>query len=303
MDRRLAGIVLLVVALVAVIAVPSVTGRRVAGSAVATVFPDPPAVGDCLQAPFPGAVRSGVPPEIPVTATRFGSCAAAIAGEVVAVWPNESAAMAAAANPRVAPCYQATATFAGLESSRRSTDVPGAPPPGPVRWKPTIGFDPYHVVPGEQERRAGRSWTACLAVPTGHATYRGTLSDAFTTGSLPPEFGLCWAGDDIGRLPVPVPCNRPHAAELLATGWIRDRAAAPTEFIDAACPALAARLMRTDDPTRGGQLEVVSDRFTGNAASNPDSPLTIGCIVSATGSQLLSGTVIGLGDRPAPLVG
>ena len=303
MDRRLAGIVLLVVALVAVIAVPSVTGRRVAGSAVATVFPDPPVVGDCLQAPFPDAVQAGVPPEITVTATRFGSCAGPIAGEVVAVWPTESAALAAATNRRVAPCYQATATFAGLESSRRSTDVPDAPPPGPVRWKPTIGFDPYHVVPGEQERRAGRSWVACLAVPTGHPTYRGTLSDAFTTGSLPAEFGLCWAGDDIGRLPVSVPCHQPHAAELLATGWIRDRVAAPTEFIDAACPALAARLMRTDDPTRGGQLQIVSDRFTGDATSNPDSPLTIGCIVYATGSQLLSGTVIGLGDRPAPLAG
>jgi hypothetical protein len=303
MDRRLAGIVLLVVALVAVIVVPSVTGRRVAGSAVATVFPDPPAVGDCLLGPFPAEVRSGVPPEIAVTAIRFGSCSGMIAGEVVAVWPTAAAAEAAPTGRRSGPCYQATATFAGLETAGRSTDLPGAPPSGPIRWKPTINFDPYHVVPGEAEVRAGRSWVACLAVPTGRPTYRGTLEDAFTTGSLPVEFGLCWDGEDIDRLPGPVPCSQPHAAQMLSTGFIRDRLAAPTELIDAACPDIAGRLMRTDDPTRGGQLRIVSDRFTGDVASRSDAPLTIGCVVIASGGQRLSGNVIGLGDRPAPLVG
>ncbi len=301
MDRRLAGIVVLVVALVAVAVVPSVAGRRVAGSAVATVFPRPPAVGDCLLTPFSGAVRSGVPQEIPFTATRFGSCVGMIAGEVVAVWPD--AASAQATTSRLAgPCYQATASYAGLQSSRRSTDVPGAQPAGTVRWKPTIGFIPYHVVPGDQEGRAGRTWVACLAVPIGRSMYVGTLRAAFTTGSLPPEFGLCWSGEDIDRLPGPVPCSQPHVAELLATGFIRDRRAAPSELIDAACPAMASRLMRTGDPTRGGQLQIVSDR-SGDVASRSDAPLTIGCVVSATGGQLLSGTVIGLGDRPAPLVG
>lgn len=303
MDRRLAGIVLLIAALVAVIVVPSISGRRVAGSAVGTVFPPPPAVGDCLVTSFPTAVRSGVPREISVTAIRFGSCDGSIGGEVVAVWPDQSTADAANTARRAGPCFQATASFAGLESTRLTTDVPGAPAPGPVRWKPTIGFDPYNVVPGDAERRAGRSWVACLAVPIGHPTYRGTLNDSFTTGSLPAEFGLCWAGEDIDELPGPVPCNEPHAAELLATGWIRDRLAAPTEFIDGACPAMAARLMRTDDPTRGGRLRIISDRFTGDVYSRSDAPLTIGCVVSATGSQMLSGTVIGLGDRPAPLVG
>jgi hypothetical protein len=303
MDRRLAGIVLLVIALVAVTVVPSVTGRRVAGSAVATVFPDPPVVGDCLQAPFPADRRSGVPPEIDVTATRFGSCAGLIAGEVVAVWPTAAAVEAAPTSRRSGPCYQATATFAGLDTVGRSTDLPGAPPSGPIRWKPTINFEPYHVVPGEQEASAGRSWVACVAAATGRPAYQGTLKDAFTTGSLPVEFGLCWAGEDIDRLPTSVPCNQPHASQLLSTGYIRDRIAAPTELIDAACPDIAKRLMRTDDPTRGGQLRIVSDRFTGDVVSRTDAPLTIGCIVTAAGPQLLSGTVIGLGDRPAPLVG
>jgi hypothetical protein len=303
MDRRLGGIMVLFVALVAVIVVPSIAGRRVPGSVVATVFPLPPAAGDCLLAPFPVAVRSGVPSEIPFPATRFGSCEGSIAGEVVAVWPTADAAEAAATSRRAGPCYQAAATFAGLESTRRSTDLPDAPADGTIRWKPTIGFDAYHVVPGDQERKAGRSWVACLAVPTGRPTYRGTLTDAFTTGSLPAEFGLCWEGDDIDRLPGPVPCTQPHAAELLATGFIRDRLAAPTEFIDAACPAMASRLMRTDDPTRGGQLRIVSDRSTGDVFSRSDAPLTIGCMVVSAGPQRLSGTVIGLGDRPAPLVG
>ena len=302
MDRRLVGIVVLVVALVAVAVVPSVAGRRVAGSAVATVLAGPPEVGDCLSAPVPMTVRSGVPPEIPYTPSRFGSCDGLIAGEIVAVWPDAASAQAATTSRLAGPCYQATAGYAGLQSSRRSTDVPGAQPAGTVRWKPTIGLDPYHVVPGAMEQRAGQSWVACLAVPNGRKSYVGTLRDAFTTGSLPAEFGLCWAGGDIDRLPGPVPCDEPHAAELLANGFIRDRSTAPTELIDAACPALASRLMRTGDPTRGGELQIIADRF-GDPASRSDAPLTIGCVVSATGGQLLSGTVIGLGDRPAPLVG
>jgi hypothetical protein len=76
MDRRLFGLVMLVVAVVAAMAVPSLTGRRVTGSAVSVTFPEPPQVGECLipQVPPSSVVQSAAQsyvPEIPADAARF----------------------------------------------------------------------------------------------------------------------------------------------------------------------------------------------------------------------------------------
>ena len=306
MDRRLAGIVVLVVAITAVAVLPAIDGRRVAGAAVAMAFPPPPKVGDCVLPPFPSEAQSADwPPEIPVTAIRFGSCEGAIVGEVVGLRDTDSseAGNADRFRPR-APCFRETAAFAGLERSGRSTTVPGAPSDGPVAWLPTVGFIGYLVVPSTQERNAGRSWAACLAVPTpDQPAYQGSLRDAFTIGMFPDQFGLCWAEADLDVIPELVGCAEPHPAELLATGWIRNRSVVSRAEIDASCLDIAGRIMRADDPTRGGALIIVTDPVRRDGASSPDSPMSVGCFVTTAGTAPLAGTVIGLGDRPVPLGG
>jgi hypothetical protein len=302
MSRRLAGIVLLVLALVAVIVVPSLNGVRLAGSAVPSTFPDPPRVGDCVLPPFPTSpTSSGLPPEIRATAITFGSCAGPHVGEIVSVWPSRAAHDADEATGSArGPCYRQAATFAGLQAFSRSVDPFGAPSDGTVIWRPTIGFDPFHVVPGVRESNAGHSWVGCLAVPTGHRSYEGSLRAVYSTGVMPPSFASCWAGADLDRVPPTLRCDEPHPAELLATGFIRERVKAPTTVIDESCLYIAGRIMRVADPTRGGKLTIIADRLTGDQSSLPDAPLSIGCFVTATGSQQLSGSVIGLGDGPVP---
>jgi hypothetical protein len=307
-DRRLLGVVMLIVAVVAGMAIPSLTGRRITGSAVAVTFPVPPQVGQCLipQGPPSSVVQSAAQSyvaEIPADSAHFGRCAGIIGGEIVAVWSSWEESGFGAAAPRRNPCYRSTAAFAGLETSGRSTDLPGAPEGGPVRWRPTIGFDPLQVVPGKLERGAGRDWVACLAVPTGHVGYVGTLRDAFTTGTMPTQFGSCWAGADLDQLPVTLRCDEPHPAELLAKGWVLDPVEVSTEVIEQSCSDLAGRIMRTADPTRGGDLKVVADRLNGDLSARPYASLTIACFVTSAGPQELSGTLIGLADRPVPLVG
>jgi len=304
MDRRLAGIAVVVVALLAVVVVPSINGKRVAGSAVAKDFPTPPQVGDCLVDPFPTTIRrSGLPPEIPVTATRFGSCSGPILGQVVGEWPDRAAADAelAGRSQRWGACYRQVAGFAGLQVGGQQVLVPGAPQTDPVSWKPTIGFDAYYVVPGDEERAAGRDWVACLAVATGRQPYRGTLAAAYTTGTLPDKFGLCWAGDDLDVLPSPLACDQPHPAELLATGWIRNRSLVTRTEIEASCVTIAGLILRTTDPTRAGALSIVLDPVRADGASTPDAPMMVNCFAAPAGTQALNGTVIGLGDHPVPL--
>src|SRR5664279_2582574 len=142
MNRRLAGMVVVLLAVVAVVVAPSIDGRRVAGVAIALTFPDPPQVGDCVLPPFPAyAIVSGVPAQIPVTAITFGSCNGLVGGEVIAVWPSVAQAATELTARRGSPCYRPLATFAGLASAGRSTDLPGAPPAGPVSWMPSIAFE------------------------------------------------------------------------------------------------------------------------------------------------------------------
>lgn len=303
MDRRLAGIAVVVLALVAVVVAPSVDGRRVAGTAVASTFPEPPGIGDCLQRPFPAdVVHDGPVPQIPVTAAHFGSCSGLIAGEVVGVW--QSAEAAESAGPRTrGPCYLQAAEFAGLELSGRSMIVPGLPATGPLFWSPTIGFHPYLVVPGVKERSAGRSWSACLVVPSGRLGYHGTLRAAFTTGQFPVDYGLCWSGSDLDMAPRLLDCTALHSAELLATGWVRDRSQVSRDEMDAECLRLAATMMRTGDPTRQGALQIVLDPVRRDGAATPDAPMSVGCFAQATDARQLSDTVIGLDDRPPPLAG
>ncbi len=303
MERRLAGIVVLLLALSAIVVVPSLDGRRVSGTAVATTFADPPQVGDCLRAPFAlTAVVAGSPPEISVTSIDLGSCEGEASGEVVAFWETSVAAQQAPSSRFGGPCYRQAAEYSGLESSNRSTDLPGAPVGGPVRWKPTIGFNPFLVVPGELEQRAGRSWVACMVLPVGGVAYSGTLRNAFSQG-LPAQFGLCFSSANFDVLPTLLLCDQPHAAELLATGWIRDRSQVSLAEVHDACREVAGRLIGAADPTRGQALEIVTDRLTAQSVDRSDGPLTIGCFATAAGATQLSGSVIGLGERPVPIAG
>jgi hypothetical protein len=302
MDRRLVGVVVLVLALVAVSVIPSVTGRRIAGTAIPVTLPDLPQVGDCLLARSPSPADDYPGSEMTVDASAYGACDGVVAGEIVAVWESSDDPGYGTGPPWRDPCAREAAEYAGLERSGRSMDLPGAPS-GPVSWRPTMGDGSLQLLPGREERSAGRDWVACLAVPTARAGYVGTLRDAYTTGSMPDEFGSCWDGTDLDQLPGVVRCAEPHLAELLATGWIRDRVEAPTAVIDSSCAEVAGRIMHTADPTRGGALKIVADRLTGDVSSRPDAPLSIACFVTSAGAQQLSGTLIGLADRPVPLVG
>jgi hypothetical protein len=301
MDRRLAGVVVRVLALVAVMTVPSIAGRRMAGSAIGIALPDPPQVGDCLLTPIArSSVPAGWPREIPYVPGDFGTCDGPIAGEIVAVWKSQAEALDASRSRLGGPCYRQAAAFAGLVRSGRSTTLPGGQADTAVAWKPTIGFVPYRIVPDQVEQNAGRTWTACLAVPTAQTTYRGTLRDAYTTGSMSDAFALCWSGHDLDSPATTLPCDQPHPTELLATGWIMDRSTMPSASLNASCLALAGSIMHTVDATRAGALSIVVDPVTRDGAIRPDAPLSVNCFVTSAGTQQLTGTVIGLGARPIP---
>src|SRR5664279_6545366 len=86
MDRRLAGLGVLILVVVAAAVVPSLSGRRVAGSAVAETFREPPAIGDCaVSAPSGQDGSFGERSSVDASAVTWGPCNGPIVGEVVAL--------------------------------------------------------------------------------------------------------------------------------------------------------------------------------------------------------------------------
>ncbi len=305
MDRRLVGVLVLLLAGVLVTVVPAMTGRRVAGSAVAMSFPGPPQPGDCVVARPPRSNTYDNARQIVTTELAFGPCTGTVMGEVSSAVDDDPSAPGA--QDAVGRCFNDPTSFAGdplTEGPGEQPIVPG----GPLQWSAGAAADAELIVPGPVERSAGRHWSACLLSPyafdPGPAPgYRGLLQDAFRTGRLPDAYGSCWASDDLDSAPQILPCDQPHPAELLASGWIQDRSLISRPDIDAGCVKVAQRIMRTDDPTRGGALTVVLDPVRLDGSSKPDDPLSVGCFITASGSARLSGSVIGIAGGPLPLTG
>jgi len=298
MDRRLAGLAVLVLVVVAATVVPGLSGRRVAGSAVPKSFPDPPAIGDCaVSVPTREGGNFGEPFDLDVTAVGWGPCSGPIAGEVVAVQLSD--------NTTVSPgddwpdtCFRGASAFAGLDVSGPYPTLAGAPSTDPVTWAPAVAANIQRVHPDDEERRAGRSWLACLVTPAIRGSYRGTLEQAFVSGQLPEEFGVCWNGADLEQSGDLIPCGEPHSAQLLAIGDASDRSLVSLDELQSACRAVATLVMRTDRPVEVGELATVIDVADDGASA--DAPLTAGCFATAAGSRQLGGSLIGLDDRPVP---
>lgn len=301
MDRRLVGVALVVVALAAVMVVPALSGIRSVGTPVAVALPVPPAVGDCIaRLPAVDTDRGLSPPQVSMDQVLLGSCRGAIAGEVVAFWTDESALVDAPRSRRAGPCYPPLAQYAGLTLDATST---GAAEPWlvePVSWRPMLSYQAFLVSPTDLERRAGRAWSACVIAPADGQDYRGSLNGSFGIGALPAGFGSCWSPDASGRFAGPGECARPHTAQLVATGWTGPYGPSADAEIVASCRRVAARVMETADPARGGQLTFVADRMGRLATQWSGNPSTLGCFVVSADGRPLSGLVTGIADRPLP---
>lgn len=293
----------MVVALAAVMVVPALSGIRSVGTAIPIALPSPPAVGGCAVRVFDAtADLESTPPELSVSAVRFGSCRGLVAGEVVAFWTNKDELAGAPRSRRSGPCYLPLVQYAGLRTADSPPDPSSWANAEPVFWRPTIAYQAFLLTPSGLERRAGRDWSACVIAPVDGREYRGSLLGAYSAGTLPIGFGSCWTLDDSGLLAGPEDCRRPHSAQLLATGRNGNRYVGSSENIVASCSRAAGSVMGTDDPTRGGQLAVVADRMDRLTVTWSGNPSALGCFVTAAGGRQLTGLVIGLGDRPVPFV-
>jgi hypothetical protein len=289
MRGRWPGLLLMLLAMIAVIAGHGLFRTDIKGSPVAIFVPGPPHRGDCvLSAPDPALqITAGIADTDGVV---FGPCGGAVAGEIVSVTPGRAIAQDGSIGSIIGTagdCWAAASRYAGLVTVDGMADV-DTQLRNSIDWHPDLQVRGQELSASPLQRAAGRDWSACVVRPEGLTEYVGSVSGAVRSGVAPAEYGDCSASPD-QSVRSSVSCSNPHTTERL--GW----AAIPTgsvsqREIDDSCRAFVARLLRTDDPTYGGVLDIV--------ASSRD--ITT-CAVFVQDPARLNSSLIGIGDGPLPL--
>ena len=240
MERRLAGMVVLLVALTLVLAVPWLLAPQAVARPSALPLPAPPPIGACLR--LDAAVT-----EVP--------CTAAHDAEVTARWPAGAADRPTDSGD--SRCRAAAFEYVGL-ALVGTAQV----------WRPAFGSRSWEVSAPPGQRAADRGWSACVVGPAEAGTSTGSVrNQGLHPTSRPPAFGMCRTA-----AAVPVACDRPHRVEYLtdAVGFARslvgEREATRWRT---GCAELAGELLDSADPTRGGRLGWSSARW--RPTREPDS--------------------------------
>lgn len=180
----------------------------------------------------------------------------------------------------------------------------GAGRPGIV-WTSVLAFRYTQIGPTAVQRAAGQQWSACVVGSAELTPYVGRLRDVLSSGVLPPVFGSCWPSTDV-HIAVQIRCDAPHAVELLGWTHLGPNPVSAAEVRDA-CTGYAARALRTADPTRDGALRPEILDAESAAAIIPAMVATladryVACAVIAENGHHLNDTLVGIGQRPLPLV-
>lgn len=286
---------LLLLALVAAIALPVLAGKPVDGAPVAAVIDPPPAVGSCvggITSADPGAAGRATP-SLPVATVV--KCSGEVTGEIISVTAQRSAPVASTlgeydqANPS---CRSQVEKYLGTTAT---TVIAG------VQWNLNIDVDVTTVGPDAHDRAAGRTWSACVLSAADQIYPATPLHLSWQSGTLPDAFGLCWA-ENLVQHGVPTNCTSPHRTQQIGYGFVTQASDTGTGIVSSAspddvaagCRTLAATVLKVADPTRGGALTVkVVDDTSG-------APF-VQCAVAVVGTARLTGSLIGIGNRPLPL--
>lgn len=296
MERRLAGILLLLMALVAAIALPILAGKPVAGTPVAAVVPEPPPVGSCVgQIDFADTGSAARTTARPLPVATVVPCSGYISGEIISVTATKKAPAVSTldeydqANPS---CRSQVEKYLGTTA----TTVIGG-----VEWNLNIEVDVTTVGPNAHDRAAGRSWSACVLSAADQIYPATPLRLSWQSGTLPDAFGLCWA-ENLVQHGVPTNCTSAHRTQQIGYGFVSEASDSGTGIVSSATPAeilagcakLAATVLKVADPTRGGALTI---KVVDDSSGAP----YVQCAVAVVGDHKLTGSLIGIGNQPLPL--
>ncbi|MBM9477503.1 hypothetical protein JL107_13720 [Nakamurella flavida] len=312
---------MIVPAVLLAVILPNLGERQLPGRAQGIPLRLAPAVGDCVSTPFrPDRQETGALAVVADADLRIGPCDGTRYGEVTAVLDGAGAYDGANSDGRYLSGEFAGAAYVCDYQTQDYQGVPAALRGGALFadiWSSRLFTPSVSVVPDERQRAAGQNWTACVAFRVDAAEqvapFDASVRDLYRTGTPPADAGSC---EDVADPAVAraVPCGRPHQVELMATSttMLVDSATGQlvTDPLLPECVALVGLLTRRPDLDAEGGLTVSVDasyrkQATGEAVGDPGAQTDevlqdLRCRVVALAGRTLSGTLLGLGDRPVP---
>ncbi len=258
MDRRLVGIGVVVVALLAATVLPALVGRNVTGTAIAA--PDIPVVGDCVLAPD-GVSPTRIDPvkgwRLP--SARVGDCLAANAARVLGLTFGKSV-------PPSADPYTTSTQLCGV-ALVNAERLSGA---SVYTWRGSSTFAVVNsvdrlqgeLVLSDPSVSTRSRWLACVAADDSGAPLQLDLTRADSWGQLTSCLdvaGIRAAENNqypIGNAVVAaISCSQPHVAQFLGIEDQTGGALGPKDYTTV-CTEYAKIVTGMPDPTAGGQLVV-----------------------------------------------
>jgi len=303
-NRRWFGVIVVVGVMVAAAVGAGPLSRRVAGQPTVVAVSAAPTVGECVTALARPERGTEIKETIDYPTAEYGPCDRPIVGEVSSVDQSTAPARQLTGADFWPLSAQCALDAIGYTGSIPPVVYQGAGRPG-MLWTPSISIGHTPVGPNAAQRALGQRWTACVVGSTDTARYVGRLQLALYSGVLPAVFGSCWPASYILSA-TQIPCGQPHVIEQLGTTLL-GTAPVSADDVRAACAEYAGRVLRTADPTRQGAVSLgiagydraLTDRPSG-ATSLRDQ--TVSCYAEAAAGSQFNDTLVGIGERPLPLV-
>lgn len=291
--RRLTGLTVIAVAVIAMMLLTAGRARQVSGVAV---VPPPPQIGDCVSIPVTDQVLEQMNEgEVPVLVS--GPCQGARAGEVASLEDQRAYAQG--------DCWTPTLGYLGVPATA------GPFLKSETAWQTRTAAMSYTFGPSPLQVAAGQLWSACVLVGLDTENFRPrplieSARDAATRGGTAFDpFAIC---SDAPLSTQFTPCGGPHRYEMVADAFnLGPSEAEGLEF----CRALVSELTGLQDPSANGRLrvELIAYRYDDDGSlrkADYQQARTAGGGVTCTVSpvapgEVLTMTLVGLGERPLPI--
>lgn len=292
--RRLTGLAVIAVAVIAMMLVAAGRHRVVDGAAV---VPPPPQIGDCVSTAITDQEWQGMNEgKVPVLVSA--PCEGARAGEVVSVDDQRAYTQR--------DCWTPTLGYLGVPATT------GPFSESETTWQTRTVVMSYTFGPSPLQVAAGQLWSACVVLGIDTEDFRPlpleeSARDAATRGGTAfDRFAIC------SDAPSPTEftaCGGPHRYEMVADAI----ALGPSEADSLeSCQALVSELTGMQDPSANGRLrvELTAYRYDDGGGSLLKADYLqaraagggVTCTVSpAAPDKMLTSTLVGLGKRPLPI--
>ena len=311
LSQRLAGLALIGLAVLCLVAVRAVVATSVEGSAIALPVPAPPAVGDCVMQPIDPTWSFGKDPSTgeekpytypqlpmqPCNSDRFGEVTAVVSAPKPLTFVNGPDGQSEALDPNLDTCNLSALRFYGMAF----TGAQLSPLAGD--WYPLAGVSIAAVRPSARQLAAGQPWLACVVYqavdytqPTApQERYNMTFRNAYTGGPQKNAIASCFA-DQPGA--DPVDCSQPHHLEAFSFSGT-DRPT-PRDHLQSTCATAVQKATAFPSIPEGLTVAVSVTDSDGQltAAAIIPAGAQVTCSVSST--RTLAGSLLAVGAGPIP---